>query len=327
VRAVVAIGAAGLLAAACNLPFLVPSLASTTQLINGASDSFGKASGFELTGIFQDTTSSYTMDVQYTAPATAHIAMTLNGLQVEVIQTDGRVYYRGQDFAASQVGSNAGAQKVVRAIGDRWFTTKSATPLDMSGFTDASKVKANFLQNFTVARKDNVSSSGLMTAELSADNYILNITEASPHRLVYLRTPPGKSVDNFTNLKFAITNYDKNFGTAAPTNVFDVDDQSTWPPLYTVVSVENSGCSDPCMLSAVLRNDGGLTGASAPSTVTFSLLDSGNNSLGSCKVTISPDIANGKQVTESCSISSSAWTNYTGSTYTYEAVPDNPAYD
>jgi hypothetical protein len=327
VRVVVAIAAAGLLAAACNVPFLTPSLASTTQLINGAGDSFAKASGFELAGVFENTSSKYNIDVQYTAPTTAHIAMTLNGLLIEAIQIDGKVYYRGRDFAANQVGSNAAAQSIVRAIGDRWFTTKSATPIDLSGFTDASKVKANFLQNFTVARKDNVSSNGLMTAELTADNYILNITEASPHRLVYLRTPPGKTVETYTNLKFAITNYGKDFGTVAPSNIFDLDDQSTWPPLYKVVSADPSGCSDPCVLSAVLQNDGGLTGATAPSTVTFSVLDNSNNMLGSCKVTISPDIANGKQVTESCSISSTAWTNYTESTYKYQVVPDNPTYD
>jgi hypothetical protein len=324
---VVAIGAASMLAAACSVPFLGPGLASTAQLINGAGDSITKASGFEMSGAFDGASGSYAMDLQYTAPTTAHVVMTRNNLQIEFIQVDGKVYYRGKDFIASQLGSNAGAQKILRAIGDRWFSSASATPVDMSGFTDASKVKASFLQDFTVARKDNVSSSGLMTAELSADSYVLNITESSPHRLVYLRTVLGKTVNNFTNIKLAFTNYNKSFGTVAPANVFDLDDKSTWPPLYTAVSVENSRCSDPCVLSAVLRNDGGLTGASAPSTVTFSVLDNSNNALGSCKVTISPDIANGKQVTESCSISSSAWTNYAGSTYTYEAVPDNPTYD
>ncbi|HEV2035073.1 MAG TPA: hypothetical protein VGU71_12900 [Candidatus Dormibacteraeota bacterium] len=326
-RAVVAIAAAGLLAAACNLPFLGPSLASTSQLINGAGDSLARASGFEISGAFDGAAGSYTLNLKYTAPTTAHVAMTQNNLQFEFIQVDGKVYYRGKDFIASQVGSNAGAQKILHAVGDRWFSSASVAPIDMSAFTDAAKVKATFLQNFTVARKDNVSSSGIMTAELSADSYILNITEASPHRLVYLRTAPGKTVSNFTNTKLAFSNYNKSFGTVAPANVFDLDDHATWPPIYTAVSVENSRCSDPCVLSAVLRNDGGLTGAPAPSTVTFSVLDSSNNTLGNCKVTISPDIPNGKQVTESCSISSTAWTNYTGSTYKYEAVPDNPAYD
>lgn len=327
VRAAVAIGASCLLVAACNLPFVGPSLASTSQLINGAGDSLAKASGFEMTGAFDDTTGTYTMDLQYTAPTTAHMVMTQNGLQIEVIQTNGKLYYRGKDFIAGQVGSNAGAQKILRAVGDRWFTSKSATPIDMSGFTDAAKVKANFLTSLTVARKDNVNSGGQMTAELSADSYVLNITESSPHQLVYMRTTAGKTVSNISNAKLAFTNYNKSFGTLAPGNVFDLDDATTWPPLYTAVSVENSQCNDPCVLSAVLRNDGGLAGASAPSTVTFSLLDDNNNALGSCKVTISPDIANGKQVTESCSISSAAWTNYAGSTYQYEAVPDNPTYD
>jgi hypothetical protein len=326
-RLLAAIGAAGLLAAACALPFGGPSLATTAELINGAAAGFAQASGFEVAGAFDDTTTSYTMDIQFTAPTTAHVFVNKGNLKIELIQIDAKEYYRGKDYLASQVGSDAAAQRLIRAIGDRWFTSKSATPVDLSGFTDAFKLKAGFLTNFAVARKDNVSSGGLMTAQLTAGGYILNITEASPHHLVQVSTTHGTIVDNkYANAKFAFSNYNKTFGIAPPTSVFDIDDKSTWPPLYSAVSIENSRCSDPCVLSAVLRNTGGLTGAPSPSTVTFSLLDSSNQVLGSCKVAITPDVPNGQQVTESCSISSAAWTNYR-STYTYEAVPDNPAYD
>ena len=51
-----------------------------------------------------------------------------------------------------------------------------------------------------------------------------------------------------------------------------------------------TSCDDPCVLSAVVENKGGTTGASSPSTVNFALTsDTDNSVLGSCKVTIQPD--------------------------------------
>jgi hypothetical protein len=326
-RLVVVIAAAGLLAAGCNLPFLGPNLPSTSTLINGAGDSFAKATALEVTGNFTEGSDKYTMDIQFTPPTDAHITMTQNSLSLEALQLNGKVYYRGKDFFASVAGTDKTSQEIARAIGDRWFTYKSATPVDMSSFTDASKVKANFLNTLSVKRADNVSVNGTNTAELTADDYILNINEASPYQLVELRTVTGKTVQQLTDAKLGFSNYNKKFTFTTPTNVFDVDDSSTWPPRYQFVSISNAGCSDPCILSAVFQNGGGTTGASAPSTILFELLNAGDNSqLGTCKVTIQPDVANGAKVTESCSISSQAWTNFQGN-YIYQATADNPAYD
>ena len=318
---------AGLLAAGCGLPFGGPTLPTTAELINGAADGFGKATGLEVQGSFTQGTDNYTIDMQITPPSNAHITMTQNSLQIEANQVNGKVYYRGKAFVASVLGTSSSGQQIAKAVGGRWFTSRGATPIDVSGFTDASKVKANFLNTLTVKRKDNVTVNGVNTAELTADDYVLNISEASPHRLVYLTTVAGKSVQQLTNAKLGFSNYNKDFALQTPTNVFDVDDKTTWPPEYFRVSISNSKCSDPCILSAVFQNDGGLTGATAPSTVTFTLTNKADNSLiGSCKVTIQPDVANGQKVTESCSISNAAWTNFSG-TYVYNAVVDNPSYD
>jgi hypothetical protein len=326
IRLLIAISA-GLLAAGCGLPFGGASLPSTSQLINGAADGFVKATGLEVTGTFTEGTDNYTMDMQITPPNNAHIAMTQNSLQIEANQVNGKIYYRGQTFVASVLGTSTSGHQIAKAVGDRWFTSKDATPVDVSAFTDASKVKANFFNTLSVKRKDNVSSNGINTAELTADDYVLNITEASPYRLVFLSTVAGKTVQQLSNAKLAFSNYNKDFGIQAPTNVFDIDDKSTWPPEYFRTSINNSRCDDPCILSAVFQNDGGLTGGSAPSTVTFTLTNKADSSLiGSCKVTIKPDVANGKKVTESCSISSSKWTSFNG-TYIYNAVADNPSYD
>jgi hypothetical protein len=326
------VAAAGLLAAGCGLPFGGQSLASTPQLVNGAADGLAKATGFEVTGAATEEGASYTLDVQLTPPNTNHVTLTQNStLNVESVEVNGKVFYRGRAFIALLLGSGASDQQLAKAVGDRWFTSSSAVPFDTGAFTDASKVKDNFLSTSSMKRKDNVSSNGAMTAELTADDYILNITEASPYRLVMLRTAPGKTVQKLSDAKLSYGNYNKDFAIQTPTDVVDKDNHSTWPPMYTRVSINNSRCDDPCILSAKYRNDGGMTGASAPSTINFTLTSKADGSvLASCKVPITQDVANGQTVTEACSLESSAWTAFNkvnGNVYVYNAVVDNPAYD
>lgn len=323
IRVLAMVMAAGLATAGCG----GQSLPSTSELVNGAADGFGKATGLEITGTFVENSFNYTVDMQVTPPNTAHLTMTQNTLHIESEQVNGKVFYRGKEFVASVLGTTPEDKQIANAVGDRWFTSKDATPIDVSGFSDATKVKANFLNTLSVTRKDNVTANGVMTAELTGADYILNITEASPHRLVQLRTAQGKTVQEMTDATLAFGNYDKDFAIQTPTNVFDVDDHATWPPRYIRTSITNSGCKDPCILSAVFQNDGGMTGAPAPSTIAFTLTNKADgSSLGSCNATISTDIENGKKVTVNCSISGAAWTNFNG-TYIYNAVADNPAYD
>src|SRR5690349_1567852 len=141
------------MAAACSLPFGIGQ-ASTAQLINGAADSLSKASGFEIAGKFTTGSNSFQIDIEYQSTGTAHVNATVGTNKVELIQTTGKVYYHGKDAAGGFVGTDAFGQAEPNAIGDKWFTTKKATPIDMSGFTDAAKVKANFLNTFSVSRKD-----------------------------------------------------------------------------------------------------------------------------------------------------------------------------
>jgi hypothetical protein len=326
------VAAAGLLAAGCGLPFGGPSLASTSQLVNGAADAFANATGVEINGAAIEEGASYTFDVQVTPPNTNHVNLTQNGtLNVESVDVNGKVFYRGRAFIALLLGSAASDQQLARAVGDHWFTSSTAMPFDLSDFTDAAKIKSNFLTSSSLKRKDNVSSNGAMTAELTADNYILNITEASPYRLVLWRTGPGKTVNKLSEAKLAYSNYNKDFAIQTPTDVVDKDNHSTWPPMYTRVSISNSECNDPCILRATFRNDGGMTGASAPSTINFTLTSKADGSaLASCKVPITQDVANGQTVTEACSLESASWTAFNkvnGNVYVYNAVVDNPTYD
>ena len=322
--------AAALLAGGCGvLPFGGPHLDTSAQLLNGAIDSLTKASGFEETGAFSEGSYNYSVDIKFTAPATLHAAIQRNNLVFEMTQIDGKNYYRSLDLAALLKAAGQTDLRMSHAIGDRWFTSKAAGSIDVTGpLTNVSTIKATFFNTIGVKRKDNVVSGGVNSAELSRAGYTLDISESSPHRLTSIRTASGTSVyGDFVNLDVAFTNYNKAFDIAAPSGTLDVDDPTTWPPLYKRVSISNSRCSDPCILSAVFQNDGGTVGASTPSTVTFTLGDStGGTVFGTCKDTIQPDVAHGGSVTETCTISSAAWSRYGGS-YTYNAVPDNPAYD
>lgn len=317
-------------AAACGLPFGIGQ-ASTSQLINGAADTLGKASGFEVAGKFTTGSDKFQVDIQYQSSGAAHVNVTVNSTQIEAIQSNGKVYYHGKDAASTFVGSDAFGQAEPIAVGDKWFTTSKATPMDMSGFTDAGKVKANFLNTVSLSRKDNVTVNGVNTAELSDSESIINITESSPYELVRLRTQPGKTSSSASDLDLAFSNYNKDFSISVPTDALNLDDPSTFPPFYQVTAINISGCNgDPCRVAATVQNAAGTKGASAASTVTFTATNDADNSvLGTCKATISPDIANGAKANVGCSITGGAWTAFVqkGGSYHVKAEPDNPAYD
>ena len=316
-------------AAACSLPFGIGQ-ASTSQLVNGAADSLAKASGFEVSGKFTTGSNNFQVDIKYQSSGSAHVDVTVGTTHIEAIQSNGKVYYHGKDAAATFVGSDAFGQAQPTAVGDKWFTTSKATPIDMSGFTDASKVKANFLNTLSLSRKDDVTVNGVNTAELSDSETILNVTESSPYELVRLRTQPGKTSDNVSDMDLTFGSYNKDFGISVPTDALNLDDPSTFPPFYQVTAINLSRCNgDPCNVSATAQNEAGTKGASAPSTVTFTATNDADSSvLGTCKASISPDVANGAKATVSCSITGGAWTAFVqnGGSFHVKAEPDNPAY-
>src|SRR5204863_148111 len=78
-----------------------------------------------------------------------------------------------------------------------------------------------------VSRKDNVDAGGQNTAQLATGDYVLNITEASPHRLVFLQTAAGKTVQGMSQAHIALKSYNRDFAIEAPTKVVDLDDPAT----------------------------------------------------------------------------------------------------
>ena len=323
---IAALATAGLMLVGCSLPTLGKKPPTTADLINKAADNFAAATSLEVSGTFVNGADTYEFDEQLALPNNAYVNLTLNGVQTEVVQRDGKLYFRGSQFVVAHLGTaSAFATQVAHAIGERWWTGKSAKAVfDLSQMAELGNIKTNFFTTLGVKRKDNVSHKGVLTAELSQDGYVFNITEAAPYEIVFIHIPPGKTLGSLSDAQLELSNYNKVFDMPIPSDVFDIDDHSTWPPLYYAVSISAARCNYPCVLSGVFQNDGGVAGAPAPSTVTFTLT-SARGSLGSCKVAIRPDVANGRRVTKSCSISTAAWNNFSG-TYTARVAVDNPAY-
>jgi hypothetical protein len=110
-------------------------------------------------------------------------------------------------------------------------------------------------------------------------------------------------VDGISDADLTFTNVDRDFGIKPPSGVIDISNMSTLPPVYTVVSVDTSGCASPCVVSARLNNLGGATAARAPSTVTFTMTDPvSRQSLGSCSATVQSDVGYNSTTTVSCTI-------------------------
>src|SRR4029077_16068870 len=115
-----------------------------------------------------------------------------------------------------------------------------------------------------------------------------------------------------TNGDLAFTNYNTAFEITEPAGALNLDDPTTFPPYYEGGIPDLSKCNtDPCTVSETVKNDAGTQGASAPSTVTFTLTNDADGAVvGTCKVNISPDVSNGQSTTVSCTITGGTWTTF-----------------
>jgi hypothetical protein len=135
----------------------------------------------------------------------------------------------------------------------------------------------------------------------------------------------GVVIDGLSEADLRFDHFDREFGIAVPTDVIDFSNLSTLPPIYTVVSVDTSGCGSPCVVSALVKNLGGMHGGRAPSTITFTMTAtaSGNVS-GSCQAQVSPDVGYNATSTVSCTISNVSGQQENAAIVT--AVADNPGH-
>jgi hypothetical protein len=305
---------------ACDAPFGI-GLPSTRSLEEGVRTSLSTSS-FEITGTYLDAGLTTSMDVQLQRPDREYFVVGSPKVKLEAIVLGSTAYFRGQGFLAAHVGSDPLSQNLVKAAGNAWWKGASGLVPALPELTQADAFSRTFLGPAVSNRIDHVSVDGVDAVDLSGARADVYVTMAEPHRLLGLRLAGQTLVDGLQSATLAYGGYGKDFGVSAPTDVIDFSNLSTLPPVYQVVSVDTSRCGNPCVVSALLKNLGGLSGAKAPSTVTFTMTATSNNAvIGICQAQVVPDVGYNSTTTVSCTISN---LTQTANAAIVTAIADNP---
>jgi len=295
-------GATLVLLAACD-PTLGLDLPATRALENGAAQGLTDATSFELAGAYTDSSTRWTVDMQVARPVTEHVVVSDGSQTVEAVVLGGEAYFRGQSFLAQHMGSDPLSSNLVKAAGNAWWKGSAGYVPRFADLTDGATFRATFLGSAVTSRTDHVSVAGIDAVDLAGPRADVFIAASPPYRLLRLHMKRGVTIDQLRDGDLRYTNYDGDFHIAAPVDVIDFSDLSTLPPVYTVVSVDASGCKSPCAVSALLKNLGGSNGAIAPSTVTFTMTDPvTQQAIGSCSVPVQPDVGYNATTTVTCTI-------------------------
>jgi hypothetical protein len=303
---------------ACDLPFNLGQ-PTTRALESGAADGLTSARSFEITGSYTDQLTTLTgpassarttltiarvdVDLQLARPSSEHVVIGAAGAKLEAIIIGSDAYFRGHDFLSLHMGSDPLSQNLVRAAGNAWWRGGGATLPALPDFTDGRIFRATFLGPAVTQRTDHVAVDGIDAVELSGPRADVFVAAGSPNELLRVHLKSGVAIDGVSEADLRFGNYDKDFGIAAPTDVIDFSNLSTLTPIYTVVSVDTSGCVSPCAVSALIKNLGGRQAAQAPSTITFTMTASASGQvLGSCKVQVQPDVGFNATTTVGCTI-------------------------
>jgi hypothetical protein len=307
---------------ACELPFGL-GLPTTRSLESGAAGTLMTATSFEITGSYSEGGTPWTIDLQISRPASEHLTASAANLQLEAIVVGNDAYFRGQQFLSAHMGSDLVSRSFVRAAGNGWWRGSAGHVPQLSDLTDGNLFRVNFLGQSATQRTDHVSVDGIDAVDLSGPRADVFIAAQPPYQLLRVRLRHGVTVDGIRDADLRFRNYDRDFRIAAPAGVIDFSNLTTLPPIYTVVSVDTSGCGSPCAVSALLKNLGGMVGARAPSTVTFTMTDTASHQLlGSCQTPVTPDVAYNATTTVGCTIGSVTAQQSTAAQIT--ATADNP---
>ena len=298
------VGAAALtLLAACDLP-LGLGLPTTRALESGAAGSLTGARSFQITGSYSESGTRWSFDLQLSRPATEHVVLTAGNVQLEAVVTSANTYFRGQQFLSDHLGSDLLSRNLVKAAGNAWWKGLAGKVPQLPDLTDGVRFKQTFLGSVVTQRSDHVSVAGIDAVDLSSARADVYIAAQPPHQLLRVRMKRRVAIDGISDGDLRYSNFDRDFQIAAPSNVIDFTNLSTLPPIYTVVSVDTSGCGEPCVVSALLKNLGGKSGARAPSTVMFSVTDpAANRVVGGCQAQVRPDVGYNVTTTVSCTVS------------------------
>jgi hypothetical protein len=307
---------------ACNPPFGL-DLPTTRSLESGATGSLVAADSFEITGSYSEGNTQWSIDLQLSRPGSKHVTVTTSDVKLEAIILGNTAYFRGQQFLSAHMGSDIVSRSFVKAAGNGWWKSSAGQVPQLTDLTDGNAFRSTFLGQAATQRTDHVSVDGIDAVELSGARGDVFITAQAPYRVLRVRLKHGVVLDGIRDADFRFVNYNNDFQISAPADVIDFSNLSTLPPIYTVVSVDTSGCASPCALSALVKNLGGTTGARAPSTITFTMTDTASRQVvGSCQAHVVPDVTYNATTTAMCSIDNVTAQQSNAATVT--ATPDNP---
>jgi hypothetical protein len=335
-------GVAMLLAfGACQPPFNLGQ-PTTRALETGAVGSLTSAASLEIKGAYTESGdqsglpsqpassvridlagASVGIDLQLVRPTTEHVVVTGADVNLEAIVIGGTAYFRGQQFLAQHMGDDPLSRSLVQAAGNAWWKGSAAMVPRLPHFTDGTAFQSTFLGPAVTDRIEHASVDGMNAVDLSGPRADVFIAADAPYRLLRVHLKKGVAIDGVRDGDLKFQNFNQDFRIAAPTDVIDFSNLSTLPPIYTVVSVDTSGCGSPCIVSALLKNLGGVSGAKAPSTITFTMTDSASGRvLGTCQAQVIPDVGYNATTTVKCIITSSAGQAFNAAIVTASA--DNP---
>ena len=329
---------------ACVLPFGLGT--PSTRALEGGAEAGLRGASFEMTGTYTGAgvslpvqvasgartnppapapaaVTTWTVDLQISRPGAQHVTVSGTNVNVEVVVIGGAAYFRGHQFLADHMGSDPLSQDLVKAAGNAWWKGSAGQVPQLQDLTDGATFRATFLGPAVTQRTDGVTVDGIDAVELSGARADVFIAAQSPFNLLRVHMQKKVVIDGIADGDFKYSNFGKDFAIAAPTDVIDFSNLSTLPPIYTVLSVDTSGCQSPCVVSAVLKNLGGMTAAVAKSTVTFTMTDSvSNRVLGTCSALVSPDVGYNATTTVTCTFANLDLQQANAATVTASA--DNP---
>ena len=332
--------AAAIIAAvpACDLP-LALGQPTTRALEDGAVASLDAAKSFRIAGTYTDQSTTLnatassartspagvraTIDLQLVKPSLEHVAVSTADVKLEAILAGDVAYFRGNQFLSQHMGSDPLSRNLVKAAGNGWWKGGAGNAPRLPDLTDGKSFRSTFLGTAVTQRIDHQSINGFDAVGLSGPRADVFIAATPPYRVLRVHLKNGVVVDGISNGELQFDSFDRDFRIAAPADVIDFSNLSTLPPIYTVVSVDTSRCVSPCAVSAVLRNLGGMSGATAPSTVTFTITDSASGQVvGSCQAKVQPDVGFNSTTTVACTMAAVNGQQVDAATVT--ATADNP---
>jgi hypothetical protein len=316
-------GAALLVAlAACDLPFGIGQ-PTTRALETGATQTLSSARSLEITGTYTESATQWSIDLQVTRPDTQHAVVSSSDVTLEAIVLGNVVYFRGNEFLAKHMGSDPLSRNLVKAAGNAWWRGSASQLPRLPDFTDGATFKETFLGTAVTQRTDHVAVDGINAVELSGPRADVFIAATAPYQLLRVHLKNGAVIDGISDGDLHFKNFDQDFRTVTPTDVIDFSNLSTLPPVYSVVSVDTSGCTSPCAVSALLKNLGGTTRARAPSTVLFVMTDAATRQvLGTCQAVVQPDVGYNSTTRVGCTMAGVNSQQVNAATVT--ATTDNP---